>query len=83
MEHHSLLGDMARFAQGVAEGPVHIQEVRHVSRHRYFFHESQTCRRHAPGFDCPGEQSHGPRADGLGGCQKSEEGRMCQMLGPF
>jgi hypothetical protein len=72
MEHCSLLGDIARFAEGVAEGPVQIQEARRVCRNGYFFHESQTYRRHAPGFDFSGEQSHGPRADGSGGHQKSQ-----------
>lgn len=71
MEHCSLLCDIARFSQSVSEGPVEIQEARRVSRNCYFFHESQTYRRHAPGFDFSGEQSHGPRADGSGGHQES------------
>ena len=72
MEHSSLLGDIARFAQRVAEGPVQIQEARRMSRNRHFFDESQTHRSHALGFDLPGEQSHGPRADGSGGYQQSQ-----------
>ena len=72
MEHRSLLCDIARFAQGVAEWPVQIQEARRASRNCYFFHESQSHRRHAPGFDFSGEQSNGPRADGSGGHQKSQ-----------
>ena len=39
MEHRSLLGNIARFAEGVAEGPAQIQEARRVSRHPDFFHE--------------------------------------------
>lgn len=72
MKHGSLLGDIARFPEGVAEGPVQIQEARRVSRNGYLFHQSQTHRRHAPGFDPSGEQSHGPRADGSGGYQQSQ-----------
>jgi hypothetical protein len=72
MEHGSLLGDVARFPEGVAEGPVQIQEARRVSRHRDFFYESQSDRRHASGFDFSGEQSHGPRADGSGGHQERQ-----------
>ena len=49
MEHGSLLGDVARFAQSVAEWPVQIQEARRVSRVSNFFHESQSDSRHAPG----------------------------------
>ena len=71
MEHGSLLGDIARFAQSVAEGPVQIQEARRMSRNRYFLHESQPYRRNAPGLDLSGEQSNGPRADGSGGYQNS------------
>jgi hypothetical protein len=59
MEHCSLLGDIARFASRVTEGPAQIQEARRVSRNGYFFHERQTYRRHAPGFDFSGQQSHG------------------------
>ena len=40
MEHCSLLGNIAGFPQGMAEGPVQIQEARRVSRNSYFFHES-------------------------------------------
>ena len=40
MEHCPLLEDIAWFAEGVAEGPVQIQEARRVGRNRYFFHES-------------------------------------------
>jgi hypothetical protein len=72
MEHCSLLGDIARFAERVAEGPVQIQEARRMSGNGDFLHESQTNRRNAPGFDFSGEQSHGPRADGSGGHQKSQ-----------
>lgn len=72
MEHCSLLGDISRFPEGVAEGPVQIQEARHASRNGYFLHESQTYRRHAPGFDLSGEQFHGPRADGSGGHQERQ-----------
>ena len=32
MEHCSLLGDIPRFAEGVAEGPVQIQEARRATR---------------------------------------------------
>jgi hypothetical protein len=72
MEHGTLLGDMPRFTQGAAEGPVHIYEARRVRRYRDFFHESQTYCRYALGFNGPGEQSHGPRADGSGGYQKRQ-----------
>ncbi len=72
MEHRSLLDDIAGFTEGVAEGPVEMQEPRRASRNGDFFHESQTDRRHAPGFYFSGEQSHGPRADGSGGHQKSQ-----------
>ena len=51
MEHGSLLGDVAGFAQGVAEGPVQIQEARRTGRDGDFLHECQTDRRHAPGKD--------------------------------
>jgi len=84
MEHGALLGDMAWFAQGVAEGPVHIHEARRVRRHRDFFHQGQTDRRHAPGFNGPGEQSHGPRADGSGGYQKRQiDTRLADTLRDF
>lgn len=72
MEHSSLLGDIARFAQRVAERPVQIQEARRAGRNRHFFDEGQTYRRHALGFDLPGEQPHGPRADGSGGHQQGQ-----------
>ena len=72
MKHCSLLGDIARFTESVAEGPVQIQETRRASRNGYFFDQSQTYRRHAPGFNFSGEQSHGPRADGSGGHQQSQ-----------
>jgi hypothetical protein len=72
MEHCSLLRDIARFAKGVAKGPVQIQEARRVSRKRYLFHKSQAYRRHAPSFDFSGEQSHGPCADRSCGHQKSQ-----------
>jgi len=55
MEHGSLLGDMARFPEGVAEGPVQIQESRRACRHRDFFDERQSHRRDALAFDFPGE----------------------------
>ena len=42
MEHGALLGDIAWFAQGVAEGPVQIHEARRVSRNGHFFHECQS-----------------------------------------
>ncbi len=84
MEHRSLLCDIARFAQGVAEWPVQIQEARRASRNCYFFHESQSHRRHAPGFDFSGEQSNGPRADGSGGHQKSQiDARLADALRDF
>ena len=84
MEHSALLGDMARFAQGVAKGPVHIHEARRMSRHGDFFHERQPDRRHALGFNGPGEQSHGPRADGSGGHQKRQiNTRLADALRDF
>ena len=67
-----MLVNIARFAEGVAKRPVQVQEARRVRRNGYFFHESQTYRRHALGFDFSGEQSHGPRADGSSGYQKSQ-----------
>ncbi len=72
MEHCPLLGNIARFAEGVAKRPAQVQEARRVRRNCYFFHESQTYCRHAPGFDFSGEQFHGPRADGSGGYQKNQ-----------
>jgi hypothetical protein len=72
MEHRTLLDDISWFTQGVAKGPVQIQEMRRVSRNGPFLHESQSYRRHAAGFDFPCEQSHGPRADRSGGHQKSQ-----------
>ncbi len=63
MKHGSLLGDIAWFAQGMAKGPVQIQETRRVGRNGYFFHKSQSYRRYSAGFDSPREQSSGPRAD--------------------
>ena len=84
MEHCSLLGYIARFAQGVAERPVQIQESRRVSRNGYFFHESQTYSRHAPRFDFSGKQSYGPRADRSGGHQKSQiDARLADALRDF
>ena len=67
-----VVGDIAGFAQGVAERPAQVQEARRVSRGGHFFHECQRDRRHPAGFDFSGEQSHGPRADGSGGHQKSQ-----------
>ena len=72
MQHGSLLGNVSRFSEGVAEGPMQIQEARRASRNGHFLHESQTDRRHPPGLDLSGEQSHGPRADGSAGHQKSQ-----------
>lgn len=72
MEHRSLLSDISRFTQGVAEGPVQVKEAWCVRRNRDFFYESQTYGRYAPGFDFPGQQSHGPRADWSGGDQQSQ-----------
>jgi len=63
VEHGSLLREIARFAKGVAERPVQIQEAWRMSRNRHFFHESQSCGRHSAGFDFSCDQSHGPRAD--------------------
>ncbi len=84
MEHCLLLGDVARFAERVAEGPVQIQEARSASRNGYLFHERQTYRRHAPGFDFSGEQSHGPRADRSSGCQQSQiRARLADALRDF
>ena len=74
MEHGSLLGYIAGFAQGVAEGPVQIQEARRVSRSGHFFHEGQRDRRHPAGFDFSGKQSHGPRADRSSGDQQGQIG---------
>ena len=72
MEHCSLLGDIARFAESVAEGPVQIQEARRVSRNGYFFYERQSYCCHARSFDFSSEQSHGPRANRSGGHQKRQ-----------
>ena len=72
VEHCSLLGDIARFAESVPERPAQVQEARRVSRHRDFLHQRQSDRRHAPGFDLSGEQSHGPRADRSGGYQQRQ-----------
>ena len=43
-----------------------------MSGNRYFFHQSQSYCRHAPGFNFPGEQSNGPRADRSRGYKKSQ-----------
>ena len=72
MQHGSMLRHIARFAQGVAERPVQIQEARRMGGNRDFFHERQTNRCDAPGFDFSCEQPHGPRADRSSGHQQSQ-----------
>ena len=72
MEHGPLLGDVAWFAQGMAERPMQVEEARRVRGNRDLFHQRQSHRRHTPGFDVPGKQSHGPRADGSGGYQQRQ-----------
>ena len=74
MKHRSLLGDVARFAKGMPERPVQVQEARCVRGNRDLFHERKTYRCHASGFDFPREQSHGPRANGSSGNQQNQIG---------
>ena len=68
-----MLSDIAGFAEGVAEGPVQVQESRGPSRYCYFLDEGQGNGRHANSFNFSSKQSNGPRADWSGG---HEEGQI-------
>jgi len=40
MEYRSLLDDVARFAEGMTERPMQVQEARRMRRNRYFLHQT-------------------------------------------
>lgn len=83
MEHRSLLGDISRFAEGVTEGPMQIQEAGSVRSNGDFFHQSQPYRRHARLASISlAKQSHGPCADGSGGHQKNQIDQCALLLPP-
>ena len=73
MENCPVLSDIAGLAEGVAEGPVQVQESRGPSRDCYFLDQGQGNSRDAHSFNFSSKQSNGPRAYRSGG---HEEGQI-------